>query len=516
MKKKLHTTFAAIHLGSEKISMQICEYRNANRYKIIERCERSVRIGEETFKNKVIPFAKVNEICDILLGFKILMKEYGVEEYSLQATTAVREAANQLFLLDQIYCRTGLKVEVIDLPLEIYTTHIAIRNTLKNENITSEREGMLMMDISSGGLGLIYIQDEEIKYQENFHVGVIRIKESYERNKRESMYFNKVMSEYLSSTFSPVSKELPVEKVRYLVLSGTETVLLLKVLGLEAGQSIYRIKAETFHAFFRQIQGYNLNQLMKVYGLTESAAELVLPITLLYEQLLNLIPAEEIIVTSDRFIDGMQLLHIGRKTSEELRREWERELISLFHCLGRHFHYDQAHACQVETLALAIFDKLAKDYGMGGQERLLLRGTALLHDVGKFVNLRSHSRYSFDLIRSSDILGFSEQDRRVIALASYYSAHQLFELGNKQAPRVPVRLVPLVAKLAAIVRLADALDRSYLQKVKRCQVSIHDKVMTIAVDTPVNFSLEEWTFASKTDAFNAVYGLEARLERLAK
>ncbi len=516
MKKKSYTTFAAIHLGSEKISMQIVEYRSTDRCKIVERCERSVHIGEETFKNKNISFATVNEICDILLGFKILMKECGAEEYSLQATTAVREALNQPSVLDQIYCRTGLKVDVVDLPMEIYTTYIAVRNTLKKEKISTDREGILLMDISSGGLGLVYIRDEKIEYQQDFHVGAIRIKESYERNKRESTHFNRALTEFLSSTFSPISKELGVEKVRYLVLSGTETQLLLKVLGLEPGQDIYRIKAETFHDFFANIQAFNVSQLMQVYALSENAAELVLPITILYEQLLNLIPAEEIIITSDRFIDGIQLLHIGRKTDEDLCKEWEKELISLFHCLGSHFHYDKAHACQVESLALAIFDKVAKDYGMGAKERLLLRGTALLHDVGKFVNLRSHSRYSYDLIISSDLLGFSEEDRRIIALASYYSAHQLFETGNKRAPEVPKRLVSIVGKLAAIVRLADALDRSYLQKVKRCQVSIRDKVLTIAVDVPVNFTLEEWTFANKADAFTAVYGLKVQLERIVK
>ena len=90
-----------------------------------------------SLKNKIIPFELVSEICEILQGFKRLMTEYGVEEYRLQATTAVREASNQIFLLDQIYSKTGLKVEVVDMPKEIYTKFVAIRNTLKNAKISS-------------------------------------------------------------------------------------------------------------------------------------------------------------------------------------------------------------------------------------------------------------------------------------------------------------------------------------------------------------------------------------------
>lgn len=70
MKKKSYTTFAAIHLGSEMISMQIVEYRNMNKVKVIEQCNHRVKLGEETFKNKIIPFSMVSEICELLQGLQ--------------------------------------------------------------------------------------------------------------------------------------------------------------------------------------------------------------------------------------------------------------------------------------------------------------------------------------------------------------------------------------------------------------------------------------------------------------
>lgn len=514
MKRKSYTTFAAIHLGSEMISMQITEYRGIDRYKVVECCNRRIRLGEETFKNNIIPFSMVNEICEILYGFKCLMEEYGVEEYKLQATTAVREARNQIFLLDQIYSKTGLIVDVVDMPQEIYTKFAAIRNTLKEAKITSEREGMLMMDISSGGLGVTLVQDEQIRYQENFHVGIIRIKESFERNKRESLHFNRALTEFLSSTIGPVRSELKQDHVRYLVLSGTETELLLRMMHLDVQQKLHRIKADDFHQFFKQMRKLNLPQLIKFYGIKESVAELVLPTVLLYEQLLNLVPAEEIIITADRFIDGMQLLHIGNKTSAEFRKSQEQELISLFHCIGRHYAYDRKHVEQVERLSLIIFDKLAKNYGMGEHERLLLRGAAILHDIGKYICMRSHSLYSYQLIMATDILGFSDYDKEIIALAAYYHANKLYAPENKKAPLVKKDMVAVVAKIAAILRIADAMDRSYLQKIKGCSVVVKDNIMQVFAVCSVDMALEEWTFAAKADFFEEVYGLKALLERV--
>ena len=67
MKKKSYTTFAAIHLGSEMISMQIVEYRNMNKVKVIEQCNHRVKLGEETFKNKIIPFSMVSAFKSFIL-----------------------------------------------------------------------------------------------------------------------------------------------------------------------------------------------------------------------------------------------------------------------------------------------------------------------------------------------------------------------------------------------------------------------------------------------------------------
>ena len=62
MKRKTYTTLAAIHLGSEVLRLRIVEYRSLNRIKVIEQCEYPIRLGEEAFKNKSIPFSMVEEI----------------------------------------------------------------------------------------------------------------------------------------------------------------------------------------------------------------------------------------------------------------------------------------------------------------------------------------------------------------------------------------------------------------------------------------------------------------------
>ena len=514
MKRKTYTTLAAIHLGSEMLRLRIVEYRSLNRVKTIEQCDYPIRLGEEAFKNKSIPFPMVEEICQVLQGFKELMQDYGVDVYTAQATTAVREASNKIFLLDQIKLRTDMDVTVAEMPMEIYTKYVAIRKTLRDSRISSEK-GMMLLDISSGGLGVSLVQDEKICFQENFHIGIIRIKESFNNYQRSSLHFNKALMQFLSSTIGPVRKALEGQDIKYLVLSGTETELLLKVMGIHNKNNLQRVTTEEFRQFFDKVRKLNLTQLLKTYHLTETEAELVLPMVLLYEKLLDLAPsAKEIIITKDTFLEGMILLHIIREKDETYTRMLEEEKMSLVHHVGEDYEYDYNHVTQVERLALIIFDRIGKKYGLDDHCRLLLRAAAILHDIGKYVSMRSHSLYSYQLIMGTDLLGFTEEDKQVIAMASYYHAHNVLERDEKRVPALKSELVPVVAKLSAIIRLADALDRSYMQKIQQCRVTLHNRELTIEVVSKADLDLEEWTFASKVLMMEEVYGFKVRLERV--
>ena len=402
----------------------------------------------------------VNEICELLVGFKRLMTEYEVEEYSMQATTAVREALNRVFLLDQIYIRTG---------------------TMKLDGLTGVDESMLMMDISSGGLGITFVKDNIIRYQQNLNIGVIRVKESFNRNQRSSMKFNQALAEYLSSTMGAVRDALKNEQIHYLVLTGAESELLLQMMGVEFKAGVIRIKTEQFMQLFKTVHELNLPQIIKVFKINEDVAELVVPTILLYEQLLALVPVQEIILTDDRFIDGICLLHIGPKASKDYADELEQEQLSLLYSIGERYQYDEAHSRQVAKLALAMFDKLGKHHGLDSHSRILLQATA----------------------------------KKIVALASYYHAHRLFS-GKRHAEveEMSPEIMPLVAKIAALVRLADAMDRSYKQKIKSCRVNVKNGVMKVEAVTLEDLTIEEWTFASKASFFEEVYGLQAVLERV--
>ena len=163
------------------------------------------------------------------------------------------------------------------MPREIYTKYISILRTLNTAKEFVSGSGVLFVDISSGGLGITYMKDNAIKYQQNLHIGVIRIKEDFDRNQRSSKNFGRALTEYISSTVGPVRDEMATEDIRYLVLSGTETELVLKMFGKRSKPNqLECMKATDFISFYERVRKLSMTQLVKVFNLGQNAAELVL------------------------------------------------------------------------------------------------------------------------------------------------------------------------------------------------------------------------------------------------
>lgn len=504
--------FAAIHVGSEQISIQIVEYTKLENIKVIEHSTCQVTLGEETFKNGRISFGAVSEICEILKGYCRQLVEYGVTEYRLIATTAIREAQNQPYIIDQIRVKTGLNVEVVDMPQEIFYKYVSLVKTVNDHGWLKLREDMLFVDISSGGLGFTLFTDGSLKYQQNIHIGALRIKESFEKKQRDSTHFQQALSEYISSTIEPVQTEMRQHNVKRLVLSGPEIKLLLQMLGKEQGR-VTLISLSEFNGLYKKVSSLNLPQIITAFQLTEHKAEIVLPTIVLYKQILSLTSPREIMVLSDRFAEGVVIKHIAEKTDHEHKELIESQMINLCWEISKRYYYDPNHAAAVVKWSMLLFNKLARIQGLDERHRLLLQAAAILHDIGKHVNLRRHYFYSYRLIISSDILGFTGAERHIIANVAYYHSKGIPSDTDSNFADLTPSQKATVSKLSAIIRLADAIDRSHLQKASHGEVALRGEELIITVTSREDMSLEGWTFADKAGFFEDVFGIKATLIR---
>ena len=162
----------------------------------------------------------------------------------------------------------------------------------------------------------------------------------------------------------------------------------------------------------------------------------------------------------------------------------------------------------MESLALSIFDTMKKLHGLGKRERLLLQIAARLNDCGKYISQTDVGECSFRIIMATEIIGLSHAEREIVAYVAKYDRDE-FEyyevLGEHTTLSREAYLV--IAKLTAILRVANGLDRSHKQKFRDFKTTLRENELTITVDTDEDITLEKGLLTARTQFFEEVYSV---------
>ena len=146
---------------------------------------------------------------------------------------------------------------------------------------------------------------------------------------------------------------------------------------------------------------------------------------------------------------------------------------------------------------------------MKERERLLLRMAVMLHDVGKYISLNNVADSSYNIIMSNEIIGLSHIEREMVALIAKYNTAALpsyDELVMESSLSAEQYLT--VSELTAIVRLANALDRSHLQKIQSIRAVLKERELQLSLTVNRDFTLEQGLCQEKLDFFNEVFSIQ--------
>ncbi len=181
------------------------------------------------------------------------------------------------------------------------------------------------------------------------------------------------------------------------------------------------------------------------------------------------------------------------------------------HAVGRRFGYEEAHSQQVARLAETIFDALAASANLTRHQRLLLSAAALLHDVGYHIAHEAHHKHSFYLIENSELTGFSESERAVIANIARYHKGSLPKDQHPHYAALSTADRLTVARLAGILRLADAMDRRHDNRVKDLVCKRIKNVVHIEATSALDCESELTDAARRLDLFESAFECKLRL-----
>jgi exopolyphosphatase/guanosine-5'-triphosphate,3'-diphosphate pyrophosphatase len=175
------------------------------------------------------------------------------------------------------------------------------------------------------------------------------------------------------------------------------------------------------------------------------------------------------------------------------------------HAVGKRFGYEETHARQVAKLAEKLLEGLSTSEQLSRHQRTLMLAGALLHDIGYHIAHESHQRHALYLIVNSELTGFSEAERAVIANIARYHRGSLPKERHREYAALNAADQESVCKLGGIVRIADALDRSHDSRITDLHCRIEAETIHIELDSISDCQNEIGEVERKKDLFEKAF-----------
>lgn len=506
------TVMSAIDIGSYSMKMKIVEVDEVGNLRTIERLSKPASLGRDTFSMGKVSYETVEEICDIVTGFQRLMQEYQSRHYRAVATSAIREAQNRDYLVDQIKLKTGLKVEVLTNAQERYLTYKAIRENLPDHQMI-RNDGVMLVEVGSGSIEMTLYHQGRLQRTHNIKLGHLRLREVLSSLEQRTQDFPLLLEEYIESHLDILNFIKDRYELKHFIALGSEMRVISKLCNqTDHLDRLKEIPLKKFQAFFQQILRKPTPLLAKDYQLPPDMAATLLPSMMVLKKCVEMTHADRLYTPLVSLADGIISDFIDLRFKTERQQDFKEDVQELAKALARKYHADMDHARDVEEKAVTLFEALKKTHGMKEREKYLLQLAAKLHDIGKFMNLNKHYIHSYNAIKAAEILGLGEEELEIVANVARYHSSQVPQRTHENYWSMRPRDRVTTAKLVAIIRIADALDRSHRQKISNLKVSVGSQEMIIRGDTTADPLMEEWTFEVKSEFFQEVFGIRPQLK----
>jgi exopolyphosphatase/guanosine-5'-triphosphate,3'-diphosphate pyrophosphatase len=455
---------AAIDIGTNSIHMIVVKVRPDLSFEIIDREKDMVRLGAGGLGGRSLTPTAMAAAFQTLAKFRRLAESHKVDEIVAAATSATREAENGGDFIGEVDRRTGIKIRVISGTEEARLIHLAAGYGVDIGGSTG-----VVIDIGGGSVEVTLGTATHLTLGKSFKVGVIRLTETFVKSDPLSDGDERRIVKFVSKEMGGYLDQIAARGFDR-VIGTSGTILSLGALASAgAGDSSdelrnRRVSAKSLHKLRKRLTSLSLEGRLAVPGLDPRRADLSVAGSVLLDTIVRRLGAEEFTLCDLALREGLILDYIHRNSARirkverypDVRR---RSVVEL----GERCGYWSEHAQQVARIALAIFDQTRSVHGLGDRERDWLEYAALLHDIGVHISYERHHRHSYYLIKNGDLRGFDPQEIEVIALIARYHRQATPKKSHEGYGELSAPARKAVKAMAAMVRLAEGLDRSHAQ-----------------------------------------------------
>lgn len=507
-------TFAAISVGSFELSMKIFEFSGKNTIREIDSISQRMDLGSETYATGKLSREKLDELCRTLMDYKQVMKSYQVDAFRAYGTSALRETENTLLVLDQIAQRTGITVKILSNSEQRFLDYKSIASKGESfRHIIEEKTAIV--DISNGSIQLSLFDNDALMSTQNLRLGVLRLQEMLThlnagRDQTEELV-DELANAQLNTYKKLYLKDREIQNI--IIVDDYISPWAVRRAGNQPDKAL--IALEDFDALMELLHNSGIMGAAKALGVAEEKVPLVMISAVLARRIAKVMGATKVWAPGVTLCDGMAYEYAEEIKMFRGQHDFERDIIACAANISKRYMGSRKRAETLETLATTIFDSMKKIHGMGKRERLYLQIAALLHDCGKYVSLVDIGERSYDIIMATEIIGLSHAEREIVASVVRYNHSEFVYYGYQESRGVDFsgkENYLIIAKLTAILRLANSLDRSHKQKLKGMKAQLQDNELILTVETQEDVTLEKGFFDISTEFFEEVFSVNPILK----
>ncbi len=506
------TSFAAVYIGSYDIILEVFEISKKAGITRTDTIRHRLELGKEVIGTGKISVKTVDALCEILQDYRRIIEGYQVDGVRAIASSALREAQNNLFVLGRIQQITGFTVELLSNSELRFLSYKSVASIESRFNECIEK-GTAIVDLDSGSIQISLFDKNALVNTQNIRIGTLRVRERLSQVARETTDYTRLVEEYIQSEINSYKKMyLKDRKIENVILMG-DVFTWPGVSGMNLTGSKAVLNREEFQNWYDYIAAASPADISRRLGLNQEYASLIIPAAIIYHRFVEELQASSIWLPGEDLVRGLAYEFAEQKKLLKVKHDFENDIFMAGRHIAKRYAANKAHIDNMDMTASAIFDAAKKVHGRGNREKLLLRLSVLLHDVGKYISCNGVADSNYNIIMANEIIGLSHAEREMVALITKYNTVPFPSYNEiSVVSSITIEQYLIVSELTAIVRLANALDRSHLQKVKNIRAAWKDQALTITLHVNRDYTLERGSIDEKLDFFGEVFGLLPELK----
>ena len=475
--------------------------------------EREVtRLGESVFRAGSVSEDAIRTACTVLARMCGVYRKLDVVGVRVVATSAIRDARNQKEFVSRASEAAGAPVEIISGREEARLIHLGVES---NWPQTGKRA--LILDIGGGSAEIIASEGGRLREVFSKPLGAVRLREIFLKDDPPTPRQLHQMHEYIREKLaSAVARLGHTGWDRVIATSATASAVASAVARVQRSKrdEVDRLRVSTSQVrkLYERIAELNLVGRRAITGIGPRRAEIIVPgVAVLLEFLTEFhVPAVfySRAGVRDGIIADLAARNVGAERSR-LDREQRREVEEM----SRRYGVSLEHARKVAQIASLLFHALQPLHKLPAASGKLLEAAAYLHDVGHFVSNVGHHKHSYYVVANSDIAGFTERERVLIAMLCRYhrkslpgAVHNAFQTLSAEERRTVMMTIP-------ILRMADKLDRSYEPRIQGVECHLRDGQVVLQVHSRGDVDLEQWAAERVDETFRQIYNRSVTVEK---